>query len=87
MTIEEKNLLYDRVYNYKSKSDYGLISTEIKDVLKDYPDCNMEKYNDAMMGNTGMFEDDKGFINYHCDVYSAILCGMENRDQMLQEWD
>ena len=87
MTKEEKNLLYERVYNYKSKSEHGLIEAEIQDVLKDYPDCNMEKYNDAMMGNTCMVNDDKEVINYPCDVYSAILCGVENRDQMVQEWD
>jgi hypothetical protein len=87
MTTEEKNLLYAKVYNYKTKSEYGLVETEIQEVLKDYPDCNMEKYNDAMMGNTCMVNDDKEVINYHCDVYSAILCGVENRDQMLQEWD
>jgi len=87
MTKEEKTLLYERVYNYKSKSKYGLVDTEIQDVLKDYIDCNMEKYNDAMMGNTCMMSDDDEVINYHCDVYSAILCGVENRDQMLPEWD
>jgi hypothetical protein len=87
MTTKEKNLLYERVYNYKSKSEYGLIEAEILDVLKDYPDCNMDKYNDAMFGNTCMVNDDKEVINYQCDVYSAILCGVENRDQMLHEWD
>ena len=87
MTPIEKSLLYEKVYNYKSKSEYGLIEAEIKDILKDYPDCNMEKYNSAMMGNTCMFEDDKGFINYHCDVYSAILCGVEDRELTIDEWD
>jgi len=37
MTTEEKNLLNDRVYNYKSKSEYGLVEAEIQEVLKDYP--------------------------------------------------
>jgi hypothetical protein len=87
MDTKEKEMLYERVYNYKAKSEYGLVEAEIQDVLKDYPGCNMEKYNDAMMGNTCMVNDDKEVINYHCDVYSAILCGVENRDQMLQEWD
>ena len=87
MTTKEKNLLYERVYNYKSKSEYGLIEAEILEVLKDYPDCNMDKYNDAMFGNTCMVNDDKEVINYQCDVYSAILCGVENRDQTLHEWD
>ena len=87
MTTKEKNLLYERVYSYKSKSEHGLIEAEVQDVLKDYPDCNMEKYNSAMNGNTCMVNDDKEIINYHCDVYSAILCGVENRDQMLREWD
>ena len=40
MKREEKSLLYERVYNYKAKSDYGLTEPEIQDVLKDYPDCN-----------------------------------------------
>ena len=87
MDTKEKEMLYERVYNYKAKSEYGLVETEIQDVLKDYPGCNMEKYNDAMMGNTCMMNDDKEVINYQCDVYSAILCGVENRDQMLHEWD
>jgi hypothetical protein len=87
MTTKEKNLLYERVYSYKSKSEHGLIEAEVQDVLKDYPDCNMEKYNSAMNGNTCMVNDNKEIINYHCDVYSAILCGVENRDQMLHEWD
>jgi hypothetical protein len=79
--------LYDRIYNYEAESEYGLTQKEIVVVLKDYPECNMEKYNDAMFGNTCMVNDDKEIINYHCDVYSAILCGVENRDQTLQEWD
>jgi hypothetical protein len=87
MTKEEKTLLYERVYNYKSKSDYGLIDTEIKDILKDYPNCNMEKYNSAMFGNTCMVDDNKNIINYYCDVYPAILCGMENRELTIDEWD
>ena len=44
MNSKEKNLLYERVYKYKAKSEYGLIEAEIQDVLKDYPDCNMGKY-------------------------------------------
>ena len=87
MDTKEKEMLYERVYNYKTKSEYGLTKAEIRDVLKDYPDCNMDKYNDAMMGNTCMVNEDREIINYHCDVYSAILCGVENRDQMLPEWD
>jgi hypothetical protein len=87
MNNEEKMTLYDRIYNYEAESEYGLTQKEIVVVLKDYPECNMEKYNDAMFGNTCMVNDDKEIINYHCDVYSAILCGVENRDQTLQEWD
>ena len=87
MNNKEKMTLYDRIYNYEAKSEHGLMEAEIQNVLKDYPDCDMEKYNEAIMGNTCMVSDDKEIINYHCDVYSAILCGVENRDQTLQEWD
>ncbi len=79
--------IQDLVYNYKTKSKYGFINLEIKELLKRFPDINMEKYNDALMGNTCMMDKQEGIIIYHCDIYKAILCGIENRDLNAQEWD
>jgi len=79
--------IYDKVYNYKTKSEYGFIDSEIEDILKDFPGINMKKFNDAMMGNTCMMSDDNKIINYHHDVEKAIRCGVENRDLTWLEWD
>ena len=78
--------VHNKVYNYKTRYEQGFIESEIVELLKDYPDINMEKYNDAMMGNTCMMINNE-LVNYHCDVEKAILCGIENRDLHWYEWD
>ena len=46
----------------------------------------MDMFNDALMGNTCMVKDGK-IVQYHCDIYKAIICGIENRGLRLSEWD
>ena len=71
---------------YKTKYPEGFLPEELKDLLKDFPAINMEKYNDAMKGNTCTMREGK-FCIYHVDVYNALLCGLEDRDLTLGEWD
>lgn len=78
--------LKDKVYNYPTKYEEGFTSIEIVELLKEYPDVNMDKFNNAMIGNTCMMKDSK-IINYHVDVLTALRCGLENRDMKLWEWD
>lgn len=47
----------------------------------------MDKYNNAMFGNTYMLSDEGKTITYHCDIITALLCGIEDRDIHLWEWD
>jgi hypothetical protein len=79
--------LKDLVYNYPTKHEQGFIRAELQDILSKFPDIRMDKYNDAMMGNTCMLDKIDGVIIYHCDVYKAILCGIEDRNLTLNEWD
>lgn len=79
--------LEDLVYNYPFKHTNGFTSDEQKELLKQFPDINMDKYYDAMMGNTGMVNDEGKFITYPCDIVTALRCGIENRDIHLSEWD
>lgn len=71
---------------FKTKHKEGFTNKEIEELLKQYPDINMEKFNDAMMGNTCMMKDGE-LINYPCDVEKAIRCGVENRELNSFEWD
>jgi hypothetical protein len=80
MTISE------RVSNYPTKHKWGFIQSEIDDLLKEYPNINMDKFNEALMGNTCMIID-KEVINYHCDIELALHCGMENRSPKAHEID
>ena len=74
------------VNSYCTKYEQGFTPSEIMELLKEFPDINMDKFNDAMMGNTGIIIDGD-FITYHCDVELAIKCGVYNRDVRIWEWD
>jgi hypothetical protein len=74
------------IENYPSKYEYGFLETEIEEILGHYPEINMDKFENALMGNTCMMIEGK-IIQYHCDIVKAIVCGMENRDLTEEEWD
>lgn len=76
----------DKVDNYPTKHKEGFIKSEIDDLLKDYPGINMDRFNDALSGITGMMIDDE-IITYHCDIEKALYCGTENRGLRFYEWD
>jgi len=76
----------DKVYNYPTKYKQGFIASEIKELLKEYPNINMDKFYDALSGNTCMIID-KEVIRYHCDIEKALNCGIEGRDITFAEFD
>ena len=82
--------LRELIYNYPTKSKWGFTNDEIKQLLEDNfkgVEFNQDKYYDAMMGNTCMLSGDNEIINYHCDVVSGLLCGIEKRGLYFSEWD
>ena len=93
MTKVNKNIpksatksIEDVVNGFKTKHKRGFTKNEIRELLKDYPNINMDKFNSALMGCTGMLIDGE-FITYHCDIITALRCGIENRDMYFWEWD
>lgn len=81
MTIKET------VDSYKTKYKQGFTSSEVDDIVKtSYSDINMDKFNNALRGNTCMLIDNE-IIFYHCDIIKALKCGVENRDLYPYEWD
>jgi len=88
ITLSKYNEIRDHVYNYPTKNKEGFLPVEEEEVLKSYPEINIEKYDSAMHGNTCMIESESGqIIMYHCDVLQAIICGLENRELRVEEWD
>ena len=78
--------LEQKVYEFPTKNKEGFVKAELDTLLKDFPKINTEKFNNALMGNTCMIIDDE-IIMYHCDIYKALLCGIENRELRGEEWD
>jgi hypothetical protein len=79
-------LAEQRVFLYPSKYKAGLLSSEIDELLKEFPGINMDKYNDAMMGHTCSVIDGN-LVMYRHDVALALRCGLENRSMRHDEWD
>lgn len=77
------------IYDWGTYNEHGFNKYE-EDVLLEYigkeHKLNMDKYHNAMMGNTCMM-DQHGFVTYHCDILTAVLCAIENRDMYMHEWD
>lgn len=78
--------LSSKVHNFDTKNKEGFVQSEIDELLKDYPDINMDKFNDALMGITCMRIDDEMVI-YHVDILLALKCGIEDRNPTSTEWD
>ena len=78
--------LIEKIYNYPTKYKEGFINEEIENLLKEFPNIHKDKFNNALHGNTCMMKEGK-IISYHCDILSAIRCGLENRDLTIWEWD
>lgn len=85
MTPKELETL---VYNWPTNNIHGFNPKEIEQILNQVgkENMNMEKYYNAMMGNTCMM-DEHGIIQYHCDILAGLRCGLENRDLTMDEWD
>lgn len=76
----------DVVYGYKTKHEEGFVQSEIDELLKNYPEIDMKRFNDALMGITCMLRE-KDVIVYHCDIEKALYCGLQNRSLSIYEWD
>lgn len=75
------------VHDFPITEDLGFTSVEqALLLLMHFDGINTERYYNAMFGNT------IGVINgigrtYHCDIITAIMCGIEDRDILPHEWD
>ena len=78
--------LEEIVYKYPTKYKEGFIVKEYQELLKKFPNINMDKFNNALCGITCMVIDGQT-ISYHCDILTALRCGIEDRDMYLHEWD
>ena len=73
-------------YSYPTKYKEGFTKSDIDGLLKEFPDINLEKFNDALRGIT-CIQIDGEMVIYHCDIDLALRCGLENRNPTILEFD
>lgn len=74
------------VNEYKTKHKHGFTNSELNKIITIFPEMNADKFNSAFSGNTCM-KIGNDLIHYHCDVITALRCGLENRDMLPHEFD
>ena len=65
--------------------DEGFIWSEIELILKEYPDLNRRRFEDALNGVTGCVGTLGEFIFYVWDVKKAFQCVLGNRAELTEE--
>jgi len=83
----EYKKLQNFVYNWPTKHKEGFSVNEEIEILSKFPNINKDKYNDAMQGNTCHLDPDDGILVYAYDIFKGILCGLENRNLTVSEFD
>lgn len=87
LSREEMLEIQQVVDNFKTESTHGFTIEEIDTLIEPYKSrMNMKKFNDAMTGHTCHVENKKVRF-YVTDVYTALLCGLENRGFKMWEFD
>ena len=74
------------INNFPTIHKEGFTTFEIDKLIQLFPNIEISKFDDALVGNTIMVKDGD-YINYHCDIITALKCGLENRVINLSEWD
>jgi len=76
------------VYEYPTENEMGFNKKEKEDLLTRFPKIDMNKFNDALMGITCFYDEEKKeVIIYPCDILTALSCGIENREMKWYEFD
>jgi hypothetical protein len=81
MTINE------RVYSFETKSEKGFVKEEIEHLLSYYPSINMNKFNNALVGITGIIDENGSFVFYKDDIEKALIIGMNKTKPNSINWD
>lgn len=74
------------IANYKTKWPEGFVYEEIQAVASKFPDMDRKRFDEALMGVTGMMKG-SDMITYHSDIFSAVVCGLERRGLTTWEFD
>ena len=76
LQITKTMTITERVNTYPTKYEEGFTPSEIDELLKEYPNIDMKKFNEATSGVTGIMIDGE-FITFHCDIELALKCSVK----------
>lgn len=76
----------DVIDNFKRKYEEGFTKSEIIELVKNFPNINMESFNNALFAITAPMINNE-IVIYPWDVKLAIRCGLENRNPNEYEID
>lgn len=78
--------LRGKVFNYHTKYKEGFLSSEINELLMEFPTVTRQKFSEKLGVVTCRIKDGRSVI-YHTDVYVALKCCLGNRNPRHYEID
>lgn len=81
-----QSCLHSLVYNYKTRFKEGFTTDEEKKLIERFPTISTKHYFDALNGVTGLLREGEP-ITFHCDIFTALNCGLDHRNITAAEWD
>tara|TARA_B110000211_G_C13638627_1_gene360609 strand:- start:63 stop:359 length:297 start_codon:yes stop_codon:yes gene_type:complete len=78
----------EEIVNDKEWRSYeeGFTNLEMQIILNKYDNIVEKRVNNSLLGNTCMVIDNN-MINYPWDVRTALICGIEDREETIWEMD
>lgn len=74
------------INNFKRKYQDGFMMSEIKELLSNFEDINIDKF-DAQMSGITVLSIDNNILIYPHDVFKGIINGLEYRDILINKFD
>ena len=79
--------IHERVYSFKTTNETGFILYEIEELLVFYPDIDVDAFNNALKGVTGLMGVNNEFIFFKDDIEKALICGVNGSRSSSVNWD
>jgi len=84
LTLEKiEDIINDKEWR---RYEEGFTKLETQIILSRYDNINLDKFYNALRGTTCTMRDNN-LITYPVDLRTALICGIENRDQHSWEID
>jgi hypothetical protein len=87
MKINNHKSIRELVYSYPTQDKMGFTQTELDDLLINFTNINMEKFNDSLNFITCTLNENGECVIYHHDILKGLYFGLSNKQPRFLDFD